>query len=644
MTLNLTRVMGLLGALFAAAVLAVPALPIAHAESEGSMTVPLADLGAPVNIEFFFPRNTISRDLTFAVPPGFTPTSLNATILLPVNLRAGNLTVTQQERRISRLELPVQDAARIAVALPGLLVAGSSVKVTLTMTVLAPEGFCLDMPISLADSSITFTGRGAAPDTVAAFLPPALRKLTVALPAQPSRAESNAAVQLAAIIARRYGSRAAEMTVVAMPDGKNQPSVPPAPMERLIIIREGPDKGLSLESGDGMPALIISGFGDDLANQARLLGDKSLPSAQSANAVAGPLPYDQKFVDDTATLDQLNTGAISAVDIWPKVGIRLDQTQFGHSVRDVRLQLIGSYTPLPDEFGGELLVSIADEIIDRWPADPAGVIDRQVAVPDRLLSRSMTIDVKVRTTGNLGGCTERPTMVLRIDGDTELQTSPADPPVPAGFRSLPQTMLPRLLVGIGPDAFGDTVRAAQIVTGLQRSSGVPLAPEVTGLDEAVNSGDPAILIAAQGWDSDAITLPVRSDDGRMTIDGVDMTGKATAIGLGPGIPLGSLQTVFDGERTLLIATSNGTAAQLDELLRWLGAERGRWGGLDGRAVISVPGAEPVTLPNADIDQMTTSESTQTQRAWRFWVAGAVVAVAAIGAALILFRTRRVRPR
>ena len=91
----------------------------------------------------------------------------------------------------------------------------------------------------------------------------------------------------------------------------------------------------------------------------------------------------------------------------------------------------------------------------------------------------------------------------------------------------------------------------------------------------------------------------------------------------------------------MIATSNGAAAQLDELLRWLSGERGRWSGLDGRAIVALPGAEPVTIPNPPVEL---SETTDGQArdvhtpAW--WAAGGVVAAAAIGAAGILFRARR----
>lgn len=658
MTVKPIRRVGLLIALVASVVLATLTASAVHAEPQQDSavepataaetnpdvtTLSLEDLGSPRDIGFRFIRNVSTAVVTFAVPPGLNPLSLNATLNVPVNLLTGRLAVSQEDRSLGRLNLPVEDAAPVVIPLAGVQAVSGRVSLRLTMSVIMPPGFFLDTPIGLADSSVTFAGREATPTTVAAFLPTALRRLTVVLPPNPSNAESNAAIQLAAVVAQRYGLRSPEIVVIASNVGAPPPPVPPGGAERTIAIGEGPDAGLSLQTRDGVPALRISGSGDDLANQARLLGDPSLASALGSAATAGPLPFAQTFFDGTTTLsDLIKNNQLVSEGIWPRVGIRVDQTQFGHALRGVRIDLIGSHTPLPDGFGGEVLTSIEGEVIDRWPVEPTGIINRSVSVPNRLLNRSTTIDVGIRTAGSSGGAGDRPTIELRISGDTEIHTSKADPPVPPGFRSLPQTLLPAMQIGIGSDAFGDTIRAIQIIVGLQQASGVPLATTVTTLDEAINSRQPAILIASQGWTSEEIALPVSTDNGRIIVNGVDPSGDAAALGLDSGLPVGSLQTVFDGARTILIATSNGAPGQLDTLLRWLGAKGGRWGGLDGRAVISIPGSDPVTLANPDIDLILGSENTQTRWRWWFSVAGAVVAAAAAGAAFIVVRARRTR--
>ncbi len=138
-------------------------------------------------------------------------------------------------------------------------------------------------------------------------------------------------------------------------------------------------------------------------------------------------------------------------------------------------------------------------------------------------------------------------------------------------------------------------------------------------------------------------MPINSDKGRIDIEARLPDNKPTTLTLDPAIQFGSLQSVFDGKRTLLIATSNGAPQQLDELLGWLGGGNGRWPGLDGRAIISVPGQAPVTVPNepaAFAAPQSDPGSGAGMYSWAWWAAGGVVAVAALGALAILLSARK----
>jgi hypothetical protein len=334
------------------------------------------------------------------------------------------------------------------------------------------------------------------------------------------------------------------------------------------------------------------------------------------------------------------------------VTIGLDQTKFGHPVQDVRVHVMGTYTPLPNTFGAQLAATINGEQIDSWAADSAGTIDRWIDVPDRLLTRYTDVQVSLNTTGNTGGCNDDHSMNLVINGDSVIQTSEAAPPIPPGFGSLPQALLPVVKVGIGSDRFADTVRAAQITIGLQRLSSLPLRTSVTSFEEARKSQDPAILISADGWTDSSITLPVSVNERRITLEGQPPDNEQTVLDLDPGVQFGSLQTVFDGRRTLLIATSNGAPQQLDELLGWLNADRSRWPQLRGTAIVAIPGRAPALVAGrTPVSVYGPVDSPQDQaapsagryhydRAW--WVAGGVVGVAAIGVAAIALSARRSR--
>ena len=616
-------------------------------------TISLADLGAGGSITFYVTRDSALTSVTFPAPPGLVPASIKARLELPVNLRFGNLSVRQGERTISRQLLPTQDQAEVVIPLNGVEASGGWVSLNFAITALPLEGYCWDSrsPIRLADAAVNFAGTVRPPTNVADFLPPVLRKVTIAVPAKPSPGETAGAVQTAAAVAERNGQKP-EVVVVRLPDGA--PALPPPadPLERQIIVKEGPVRGLSLQG----PALLISGPANELADQARLLGDESVRYAASTGAVSDALP-EPVFENDTTTVEQMMGRTLSSEAAWPRVVVPIDQSRWGKPVDAVTVRLIGSYTPVPADFGGEVVVTIGGDSLEnspsaylgggptvaRWPADATGTIDRTMTIPNRLLKRSIGLDVVIRATGDPGNCGDYFPALLKIDGSTKITVQRANPPVPQGFQSLPQSLMtPRVRFGIGSDSFGDTVRAVQIMLGLQRSSAVPLLAEVTSLDEAIASTDPAVLIAADGWKDKPIALPFSVDQGKVDITGLDAAERSVTLTLDPAAGFGSLQTVFDGQRTVLIATSTGVPGQLDDLLRYLLAQPGRWSGLDGRAVIAVPGAEPVTIANPPGDYAETAEKPaggESDR-WFWWGVGGVAALAGLGALGILVRARR----
>ncbi|GAY13573.1 hypothetical protein [Mycobacterium sp. shizuoka-1] len=629
-------------------------LDVAPGEVMTAPTLALADLGAPTVL--FFYGGTSSTSLSFPVPIGLAPEALNVTLDLPFNVRSGIVSVTQGDRLIGKLPLPTADLSPLVIPLFGVEVVDNSATVTLTLSSAPEDGYCLDRfnPITLINGSVTFGGVELPPATVADFLPPILRKLTVAVPANPSIAESDAAVQLVAGLVKRYGGQAPEVAIIPLADGTTAVPTPSTPLERQIVIKEGPDESLSLQ-GAGVPQLLITAPADRLTNDTRLLTDGGLNMAVSARVVPEKLSAGGRAqpIGGLITLAQLDPTTLSSSGVAPQVTIGIDQTKIGHSIQGVRVHITGTYTPMPSGFGGQLTASVNGEQIDSWAADTVGSIDRWINVPDRLLTRYTDVKVALSTTGNTGGCNDYHSMNLVLDGDSVVESSEAAPPIPPGFGSLPQALLPVLKVGIGSDRFADTVRAVLITNGLQRLSSLPLRTSVTSFEDARKSQDPAILISAEGWTDKSITLPVSATDRRITVEGQTPDAGQTVLDLDPGVQFGSLQTVFDGHRTLLIATSNGAPQQLDELLGWLNADRSRWPQLRGPAIVAVAGRTPALVAGrtpVSVYGPVTPAPTEADvavagryhydRAW--WVAAGVVGVAAIGAATIVATSRRPR--
>lgn len=604
-------------------------------------TLPLAQLGGLSNLAFYGIQGT--EILNIPVPRGLEPVALNAFTQLPVNVRSATITVMQDDRTIARVDVAPGDAAPIVIPLVGAEIVDNAVSVTLRTYLLPFDGYCLDPtnPLRLSDGNVAFGGVEQAPTAVADFLPPVLRSLTIFVDADPSQAESDAAVRLAAAVAAHYGSQYPDVSVAPLADGQAGPPEPSAPLQRHIVIREGADVGVSLMGSAGVPALLISGPPDQLANQSRLLTSDIDRLALASKAVAGPLSSTPQLPGNETTLRRLGQPGVNATALSPQVGIGLDQTRMGRSAHGVRIHLRGSYTPLPQSVGGQLVATVAGETIDRWPADSTGTIDRWVDVPDDVLARYTTLALRLDISGDTGRCGEFQPLTLTIDGDSPVLSSPAQPPVPGGFQSVPQSLMPRTAVGIS-GGFDDTRRAVAIMVGLQRLSALPIDTAVMPLEDAVADAAPAILISAMGWSEDRITLPVAADaDGELTVERADAPGETTTLTLDPALGFGSLQVARDGQRTVLVATSTEAPDELDALLDWLGQNPRRWSNLDGTALIAAPGRQPVVFNTDAAAQPQPQAATTEGRPWWIWAAGAAVAaVLLLAIALIMRRSRR----
>ncbi|WP_231376694.1 hypothetical protein [Mycobacterium sp. 141] len=604
-----------------------------------SPTLSLRTLGSEPDIALYGVEGV--QTMSVPVQPGLSAAELVATAVLPVNARGGTLEVTQENRTLARIPLP-PDQGRIAIPLAAARVVDNAVMVSLRSYLTLPDGYCgydAANPLRLVDAAIRYTGQELPPATIADFLPPVLQKLTLFVPPNPSKAESDAALRLVTATVARYGLQRTAVDLVPTDGG---PVPPPAPMERQIIIREGQAPGLSLEGPNIVPALLVSGPVGELTNQARLLSSDISKLAVRSKAVAGPLSTTPQLPGDLTTIRRLGQPGVNATALAnPRVTVPLDQTRLGRSVHGVRVQLQGSYTPLPSSVAGQVVVSIGGQTIDRWATEPDGRIDRWIDVPDHSLQRYINLDIAVNAAGNTGRCGEFEPITLTIDGATAVESKLAKPPFPGGFQALPQALMPRLEVGID-DGFANLRRAALILTGLQRLSALPFDTAVVSRQDAITSSNPAIVVSPDHWDADSIALPVSVDSQDMiTVENADDSGTSSTLTLDPTIGFGSLQTLYSGGRTLLVATSTNTPDELDRLLGWLNGDTARWSGLTGNALIAVADRDPIQV-NAETAQPESVTASSGRKALYLGIGAVVVVMAALGAGAIAWRGRRSR--
>ncbi|MDY6809564.1 MAG: hypothetical protein SW127_11160 [Actinomycetota bacterium] len=614
----------------------------------------LRDLGASTTVTFPGQQGEVS--LSLPVTPDLTPSELRADTQVPAFVTGGSIDVLQGERLISRTPLTTGVDASIELPLRGVRVDQNAVDLTLR-AYLRVEGFCQfdpDNALRMTNTSVVYTGREAIPRTVAEFLPPTLRGLTIYVPDDVNEAEGAAAVNLATAVVSQYAPAPVPIETIALPRGSMVPPTIAGPLERQIVVNGDADPGLTIETSRGSSYLVIGGSDEDLLTQTQFLTSNLAPIALSSSAVAGALhnapqlPQSVQTLSDLGVPDQSITSAA-----WPRLTFGIDQTRLGWSATGVRVQLIGSYSPGPSgsdgpsgssSSDGAIAVRVGDRVITTIPTDDSGTFNTWIDIPDDVLRRYTEVSLTLER-GNLGetcGSGYRTTLSMSSAG--EITSEQADPPQPAGFGSLPQALMPRTQLAWTTGDAGDVARAVSIVAGLQGLSAVPLGIDVVSMDTASTSGQPAILISADGQGLPDLTLPLESDGRTLTVTSTGgSTQASSSVTLDPGIEFGALEVTRHDGRSLLVATSTDDARDLDALLNWLSADIVRWATLDGDAVMQVAGQDPVSLSADEVNQG--EPEPDRIGSWVILVAllGAVVLAGAVILGTIVIRRRRGRP-
>ncbi|WP_308257075.1 hypothetical protein [Rhodococcus sp. DMU2021] len=616
----------------------------------GEVAFPTRKLGLGPNIEFRGNSDVVT--LAFPVPAGNTPAFLDTTAELPTNVARGWIDVVSDGRLLTRVELPPGGAiVPLSIPLAGAKVENGAAVVSLDLHLVAVDNICPDDwtlgSVRLRDGLVRYAGTPAAPQAVADYLPPVLDRLELYLAEDPTDAEAGVALDLAATVSARYPGRQVPVDVRELP-ANGLPPAADTPLVRQIVVSEGDQTGAEVVPvPDGPPALYVRGDAQTLLDQVGLVNSILSGLAVGSDVAVGTFDVPPILAPDSTTLydlrvSDLETSGLGLADVH----LFLDQTEFGRPVRDVRIDLQGTYTPLPATQGGSITVSVGDIMLDSWAADASGVIDRVVTVPNSALGRLTDISVELRTTGAQQQCGLQQPVTLRIDGDSRVFSTLADPPLPVGFPSLPQTLMPKVDVATSDRSLVDVARAVELVAGLQSLTSRPLDPEWVTIDEALASSGPAVIVAANGLLPEDLQsqLPlVRTEDRRFEVRNAD--GESTSLTFGTEVDFASLQVVRDDGRTVLVATSTGAPEELDRTLDWLAAEPGRWFELEGSVLFTAPDREPITLIDPrtrdDVDAAS-SESDSTVTA--VVVAGVVLLVVGAAGAAVWSLTRRRRPQ
>ncbi|MFC9553330.1 hypothetical protein ACFTWF_20990 [Rhodococcus sp. NPDC056960] len=646
-------------AVVAACGLAMLSVPLAYAqdpvsseiEPQPSGTVALGSRSLGFGEAVPFRGNHDEVTITVPVPQGLTPTSLDGVVDLPGNVGRAWIDVESAGRSLGRVELPGAPAANAPVSIPlaGAELTEQAVAVTLRTTLVPLDDICpadwTGRSLNFRDVRAVYRGTPANPTVVADFLPPVLQQLHLYLPGDPSSAESAAAVDLGAAVVAYYGAQPVRVDVRRLPDDQLTPTSVDGPFDRSIVLRENGTAATELiPAPSGAPALRLTGDDRTLLNQSRLITSQVASVAVEARATAGSMDHPPILAPTSTTLRGLGQSNLSSTTHGRvAVALGLDQTRLGRASDTVRVNLQGTYTPLPSTQNGLISVTAGDRQIASWAAEPSGVIDRWIDVPNDALRRVTTLTVALQTTGATNQCGLEQPVTLSIDPNSEVTSEPSGTPHPGGFEALPQSLLPTVDVAGTVGGFDDTARAVAVVTGLQSLTTVELDPNWVSLDEAVDSQKPAIFIAADGNLPDGVPLPLASTE-NATLELTDPgTEGSTTVTFGAPVDFASLQTAFDGTRQVVVAGSTGVPGELDRTLEWLRAEPDRWAALNGDVLFTAATRDPVELSLPGTGNSPSSSGVSTTVSWVLGVAGILLLAGIVIAAALVVRHRRSRP-
>lgn len=583
------------GTLVAIAALLPGAGTAAAQDADGTTTfagqsVPFGELGRPADLRLV--SDSAPVIVTLPVPDGLQASRLTGILTTPMDFRQGWLEVRSDGRVVQRIEIPAADdgGTPVSVPLDGLPVIDRSVTLAITSHYIPIDDRCYDRshfaPMTLRDATVTYAGTERQPSSPAEFLPPILRKLTIHVADATSPADQNAALALSTAVVNHYGNQPTRVEIAELPTGATVPDVAPAPFERTVVVGGSPEAGIALQATPaGAAVLRITGDETALASQVDLFVANLDGYAAASRAIAAPDVKVPEVAQDVVTLEQLRIGTLTSTGLSHiEVPIAINQTQLGRPVRDLSAHLFGTYVPLPSSRSGILTVSLDGTQLASAPLDATGEFDVHVSVPNNLLSRFMTLTVALDVTGDFQ-CGTSDVSSLTIDPRSTVSTHVASPPLPGGFASLPQTLLPTVDVGLGDSGLGDLRRANQLLVRMQNLSYLPLQPRVRPMGEAATGTLPAILVAADGNLPQSVRGPLASaDPAVLALQGVAGT-----------TPYGTVQVAEEGDRTVVLAASNGDPRDLDALLGWLDAEPTRFERLTGDVLIGPRDAEPFAI-------------------------------------------------
>ncbi|MCK2199551.1 hypothetical protein [Corynebacterium callunae] len=569
----------------------------------------LSELGGAEAIGF--PGRTVEVSLGVRVPAGTTPETLTGNLQLPSEYSGGILELYKDGRILKTIPLTVKDnLAPVSLPLKDIPVEDGRIDFSLRAVMdVAGDQWCFkETESTLLDGKVKFSGTTANPTVIADFFPSVMRSLTIYTPENPSDSTKEATLEIASSLGSTYRTSNIDIDVKALPEGTVEPPTAPGDFERQIVLVESEEDAKTelINAGADNAFLMLSGVGEQLYDQARLLTDAMLPLAVETEVTAAGFGDIPNLATDVATLSELGIVNLHSESVArTSVAIGIERSRLRTYSAGLQVHLTGTYTPQPAQNSGQITISVGDTVLDSFTPDETGTINREFEVSGELLGRYSEIIVEYKSTGEIS-CGQTQPIGLNIDSESLVSSHHTDTPILSGFSTLPQAFQPSVDVALSEGTVADLGRAVDVVMGIQSLSSQRIRPHVVGWDEAVVSQNPTVFIDANGEKSDQLPSYLKQSDSTLEVTSKNEQNAENAeltrvLQTNGSLVAGALQAVWDAEnsRIIVVASSQNNARQLDGLLAWLDADNARWTQLTGDVIVQVRDREPVQLSTVE---------------------------------------------
>ncbi len=448
-------------------------------------------------------------DLAIPVNQGMTPSRL--TLHLISTPRTPDATmVVRQGNRILAQRVVGDTSSRVTLPLEQVQVERGRAVVTVALYIPGQDACSAPIFYRTAvapDSRVEYVGAAGITGGINGFFQPWLRRVIFYLPDDPSLDASQAALDAAAFVARRYRGMTTKFEIRALPEG----TIPePGSDERAIVWSPGQASAV-IRTEQGRGTVLTIGTRQDSRQLFSLTEGAAMVPTGAFTGVSARLDLEGSGVmlatlDDIGVGSQTTRGGTGATAVIP-----FSIADFGRMTVPSSFRLIARHTALAADGAGTVAVLLNGNLIwSREIIDDS--TDATISLPGRMLRRDNRLDVQYILQPREGECRFGASLfTATVDGGSAFITVPGSPMAPS-FDRFPAVMAPAFSVLLEPRDRYRVELAAKAVGAMQQTTRTPLAPFVVrDLDEVKG----AVLAVGTSGLPDRLDAPLVSESFRL---------------------------------------------------------------------------------------------------------------------------------